>query len=225
MLSIPSAGFGSQIERCIQGVVDSASAVSGFDASLQLRPAANFGDRERERVARYLELVVQWGERVDLTAARDEDELVDLFVADAVVLAATTSDMEDWVDIGTGAGAPGLPLQLFRPNLQMCLVEPRAKRVAFLRSAVGALAADDIRVVRGRAEAVRDGAHEVAVSRATWAPDRWLVEGARLARRHVWVLLATAEPPTLPGWQVDAHCRYEWPLTGVSRSALRFVRI
>src|SRR5690606_32943153 len=220
-----SSGFGPQIERCIQGVVDSAAAAHGFDPSLELRLSAEFGESERQRVAEYLNLVVQWGERLDLTAARDEDELVDLFVADAVVLAASANEVQDWVDIGTGAGAPGLPLQLFRPNLQMSLVEPRAKRVAFLRSAVGGLHADDIRVVRGRAAAVPAAAHEVAVSRATWAPARWLTEGARLARRHVWVLLATAEPPTLPGWQVDAHCRYEWPLTGVARSALRVVRI
>src|SRR5687768_10920692 len=75
------------------------------------------------QLCRFLDLVVTWNARTDLTAARSADELVDLFVADAAVLAASApaSDGETWLDVGSGAGAPGLPLALLRPELQVTL--------------------------------------------------------------------------------------------------------
>ncbi len=171
----------------------------------------------------YLAELARWNQRFDLTAARGSEELVDLFVADAVVLAATSSEVQDWVDIGTGPGAPGIPLLLLSPELSLTLVEPRSKRTAFLRTVLGVLGLDQVHVRRERSDALFAGSHDVAVSRATLAPPEWLAEGARIATNAVWVLLARDEAPTLPGWQADIDLRYEWPLTRVARRAVRFV--
>jgi 16S rRNA (guanine527-N7)-methyltransferase len=167
-------------------------------------------------------LVRIWNERHDLTAARSNDELVDLFVADAAVLATTASPGERWVDVGTGAGAPGLPLAILRRDLSMTLVEPRTKRVAFLRSAIGTLGVP-MEVERARAQDLAESSFDVAVSRATLPAPEWSREGGRLARAAVWMLLAQAEPPELPRWQPDLDLRYRWPLTGVERRAVRLV--
>jgi 16S rRNA (guanine527-N7)-methyltransferase len=182
-----------------------------------------------ERLSRLLDLVVTWNARVDLTAARDERELVDLYLADALVLAARhpprlePSEPETWTDVGSGAGAPGLVLALLRPDLQLTLVEPRAKRIAFLRTAVGSLGLrHPPKLVDRRSSAVLAASSDVAVSRATFAPAEWLGEGARLARKAVWVLLARAEVPALPGWRVAQQVDYCWPLTGVVRHAVAF---
>jgi 16S rRNA (guanine527-N7)-methyltransferase len=183
------------------------------------------------RLWRLLDQVVTWNARIDLTAARNERELVDLYLADALVLAVhgvalrTGPAAESWIDVGSGAGAPGLVLSLLRPELALTLVEPRKKRVAFLRTAVGgASIARPCTIIDGRSDEVPDGGHDVAVSRATFAPAEWLAEGARLARRTVWVLIARAEPPALTGWQLSRQVDYEWPLTGVARQALAFTR-
>lgn len=175
-------------------------------------------------LARYLDLVVEWNARIDLTAARGPGELVDLFVADALVL-ATHARAEQWVDVGSGAGAPGLPLALIAPELRVTLVEPRSKRVAFLRSALGTLARTDVQVTRARCDELEDASFDHAVARATLPPDEWLREGARIARRGVWVLIARDEPPSLAGWRADADVHYRWPLTGVERRALRYVPV
>jgi 16S rRNA (guanine527-N7)-methyltransferase len=181
---------------------------------------AALGTTDRvEALGRYLALVEEWGARHDLTAARNDEELVDLFVADAALLGAHRSD-GTWVDIGSGAGAPGLPLALFCPELAMTLVEPRAKRVAFLRTAVGTFA-PLVTVRRARSEDLAAASFDVAVSRATLPPSEWLGEGARLARREIWLLVAQVEPPGLPGWQADLDLRYRWPLTGFERRAVR----
>ena len=173
-------------------------------------------------LCRYLDLVVEWNQRFDLTAARSEDELVDLTLADAlVVLAGAPTTAQAWVDVGSGAGAPALPLALLLPELAWTLVEPKTKRVAFLRTAIGALSLGAT-VIRARSADLGPGAYAVAVSRATLAPELWLPEGARLANRLVWVLLARGDVPQLDGWQVTGDWTYQWPLTGAERRAVRF---
>jgi 16S rRNA (guanine527-N7)-methyltransferase len=176
-------------------------------------------------LGRLLDLVLLWNQRVDLTAARSPEELVDLYLTDALVIAAHAGTAADasWMDVGSGAGAPGVVLQLLRPELQLSLVEPRSKRVAFLRTAIGQLRLGS-KVVGGRSDGIGAGACDLAVSRATFPPDEWLVEGARLARRGVWVLLARGPAPSLAGWQPTVEIDYEWPLTQVPRRALCFTR-
>lgn len=175
-------------------------------------------------LARWGERVSEWNQRIDLTAARSDEELVDLLVADAaaIVRAQRHRNSETWVDVGSGAGAPGLALSLLVPELTMTLVEPKAKRVAFLRSTVGELGCERVRVERVRSDQLGELGFDVAVSRATLAPAEWLAEGARLARRGVWVLLAQAETPAVPNLRLTEELGYHWPLTGVPRRALRY---
>jgi 16S rRNA (guanine527-N7)-methyltransferase len=185
----------------------------------------------RDGLARFLDLVVSWNQRMDLTAARSADELVDLMLADAAAISAqgvtsrTASDQrERWLDIGSGAGAPGVALALLAPELEMTLVEPRQKRVAFLRTALAELGLSGVGVERCRSSELEDQRCDVAVSRATLAPAEWLPEGARLAKGSVWVLLARDAAPHLDGWQPDLDLVYTWPLTGAGRRAVRYVQ-
>src|SRR5690606_15156917 len=101
------------------------------------------------QLARWAELVAVWNQRIDLTAALSTAELVDLLVADAALIAQASApseggEPERWLDVGSGAGAPGLALALLRPESSMTLVEPRAKRVAFLRTALATLGRTDV---------------------------------------------------------------------------------
>jgi len=186
-------------------------------------------DRDRvAHVAAWIELVREWGKKTDLTAARDDDELVDLMAVDAAILADALPDQAKVVDVGSGAGAPGLPLAVLRPDLTVTLVEPLEKRVMFMRTAIGSLASKGLaplpRVVRGRGEDLvkRGEAFDVAISRATLAPESWLALGRALAPSgDVWLLLAQAEPPRDAG-EPARRIDYVWPLTGVDRKAVRF---
>ena len=175
--------------------------------------------------ARYLDDLVEWNRRTDLTAARTVDELVDLTVADAAVIAAASPAAGGaWVDVGSGAGAPGLLLSMMLPEVRMTLVEPRDRRVAFLRSAIGKLELEGASIVRGRSDRIAAQSADVAVSRATLPPAQWLKEGARLAKSSVWVLLAREEPPTDGNLFPTDDIAYEWPLTRVPRRAVRYAR-
>ena len=192
------------------------------------------------RLAAWFDLLVAWNAKIDLTAAKGPDELVDLMLADALVLARHEPKGESLVDVGSGAGGPGLALHLLRPDLRVTLVEPLQKRVAFLRTA-GASAAvpaeasprgaeahprGALAVVRARAEdmAARGAAFQCAVSRATFAPETWLKMAAQLLLPGgaAWVLLAREPPPQAAGWEISVDESYEWPLTRANRRAVRY---
>lgn len=179
----------------------------------------------------WLDLLRQWNARIDLTAARNDDELIDLMVADAAVLARREPSLllpkgAQVVDVGTGAGAPGLALALLRPDLRVTLVEPLAKRTSFLRTVLGTLGRTDIVLARERVEhtaARSPGGWDVALSRATLAAPTWIPLGLELAP-SAWALLAREEPPSVEGTRIDEDVTYAWPLTGASRRAVRYVR-
>jgi 16S rRNA (guanine527-N7)-methyltransferase len=188
----------------------------------------------RPPVQTWLDLLREWNKRMDLTAARNDDELFDLMLADALVLSAHLAQNARVVDIGCGAGAPGLALALVRPDLAVTLVEPLAKRVAFLRTVLGTLGRTDIVLAKekGEATAARSAGGagagwDVAISRATLAPSEWIPLGLRLAP-VAWVLLAKEEPPDVAGMKrAPKRVRdvtYEWPLTGASRRAVEYER-
>lgn len=200
----PPGGFASRVEQ----------ALSSFNL-----PEVN--TRAKAQLIAYCELAVTWNQRLDLTAARSADELVDLLLADALAMISVRPGEanERWLDVGSGIGAPGIPLSLLSP-VKMTLVEPRTKRVAFLRTAVGALGRPDITVSRSRSDEFLAASCDVAVSRATLPPPEWLKEGSRLATGAVWLLLAKAGVPDLDGRSVLADVSYSWPLTGAQRRAV-----
>lgn len=180
----------------------------------------------RERLAAFVALVDKFNAKMDLTAARGAEELVDLLLADALALAAHVPKRARVIDVGSGAGAPGLALAIARPDVSMTLVEPKQKRVSFLRTAIGSLALSPKRVIVERATgeeiAARGATFDVAMSRATLKPPEWAELASKLAPSF-WVLLAREEPPASP-FSIADDVRYAWPLTGAQRRAVRFAR-
>lgn len=196
-------------------------SVAGYGDLVSLILADLSVEGDADRIASWIELVASWNRRIDLTAARDDRELVDLMVADAAVLSRHVAG--SLVDVGSGAGAPGLPLAILRPELAVSLVEPMQKRATLLRMAIGRLGlAPRVGVQQVRGEDVVQR-YDEAVSRATLAPDAWLRLGASLAD-VVWVLLAQREVPTLEGWEVVETHGYRWPLTGAQRRAVKLAK-
>jgi len=187
--------------------------------------ATTLEERASEAIALWLERLQQWNARIDLTAARSEDELVDLMLADAMVLAPRIPAEARVVDVGTGAGAPGLALALLRPDLRLTLVEPLAKRAAFLRTVLGTVERADVVIERRRGEALAGRrVWDVAVSRATLAPTAWLDLAVTLVRPggSAWVLLAKDAMPGHSRAVVEEDIGYAWPLTAACRHAVRY---
>lgn len=168
------------------------------------------GRAETDALCTYFDLLARWNERIDLTAARTPEALVDLMLTDARVLAEHVATGARVVDVGTGAGAPGLALAILRPDLAVTLVEPLQKRVSFLRTVVGSIGRTDIVLVRSKGADVAPHGFDEAMSRATIPPPEWLALGARLVRPvgRVWVLVARQAPPAPPGVALEVDVAY-----------------
>lgn len=135
---------------------------------------AIFGDAA-DGARRYAEILAGAGVERGLLGPREVDRVWDRHVLNSAMVAELLEPGERIADIGSGAGLPGIPLALARPDLRVTLIEPLLRRSDFLREVVNELGID-CRVVRGRAEdrAVRDevGATDVVVSRAVASLDK-----------------------------------------------------
>lgn len=162
----------------------------------------------------WLELVRTWNRKIDLTAAKTDEDLAELGVLDAVQIAGRIArDGGGVVDVGSGFGAPGVAVAILRPDLEVKLVEPLYKRAAFLRTVLATLdllARVEVLETRGE-ELVESGMRfDAAISRATLSPSAWLSLGDRLAPAgDVVVLLARDPEPTLEGREVAWRAPYE----------------
>ncbi len=103
------------------------------------RGAAELGTplshEQLDQFDRYLFELQKWNRRVNLTAAKTPDELVTRHVLDSLAGLLVLKDLpagSQVADLGSGAGFPGLPIKIARPDFQMTLIEPRQKRAAFL---------------------------------------------------------------------------------------------
>ncbi|MBX7433734.1 16S rRNA (guanine(527)-N(7))-methyltransferase RsmG [Mycobacterium sp. Y57] len=138
-----------------------------------------------DAATRYTEILAGAGVERGLLGPREVDRLWERHVLNSAVLGELVEPGERVVDIGSGAGLPGIPLALARPDVRVTLVEPLLRRSDFLREAIAELGID-CAVVRGRAEdrAVREevGQADVVVSRAVASLDKLTKWSAPLLR-------------------------------------------
>jgi 16S rRNA (guanine527-N7)-methyltransferase len=88
------------------------------------------------QLSTYLDLLLKWNARTNLTAIRDPEEVVRRHFGESLFLAAQLPTCSSLLDLGSGAGFPGLPIQLASPELRVTLAESQNKKASFLREAV-----------------------------------------------------------------------------------------
>ena len=144
------------------------------------------GRQQLERFETYYNILTDWSERVNLTAIRDEEGVQRRHFLESAALIPLLEQhgrpLRDGslIDVGSGAGVPGVPLKILEPRLRLTLVESKQRKAEFLRALLSALGLRDVAVVPQRAEeAARDLDHreqyDFAVAKAL-APLRTLVE-------------------------------------------------
>lgn len=134
-------------------------ARSGTAASLQsllqesgLKPLQSAAMAKFET---YLDLILRWNVRTNLTAVRDPDGILRRHFIESIACAgALPAPIEMLLDFGSGAGFPGIPIAICRPDLAVTLAESQGKKAAFLRQAISALQLKAI-VFHGRAESLQ----------------------------------------------------------------------
>ncbi len=129
-----------------------------------------------EQFALYRDLLIEWNQKMNLTAVRTPEGIEMVHFVDSLSVLLVTDSLEDLslIDIGTGAGFPGIPLKIIFPTLRLTLVESIRKKASFLQTAVDALSLEQVDVLDERAEVLgRDEAHRELYD---WAVGRAVAE-------------------------------------------------
>lgn len=130
-------------------------------------------DEQAEQFDKYFKLLVDWNEKINLTAITEEQEVVTKHFLDSLMCleSKVISDNAKIIDVGTGGGFPGIPLKIVKPDTDVTLLDSLAKRLNFLGEVIDELNLKNIVTVHARAEdGGKDGTlrekFDVAVSRA-----------------------------------------------------------
>lgn len=111
-------------------------------------------DLQMQQFASYYGLLVEWNEKMNLTAITDEEQVYLKHFYDSLTLAfhVNLKDVSTLADIGSGAGFPSIPLKIAFPHLKLTIVESLNKRITFLKEVVEQLGLNDVTFYHGRAE-------------------------------------------------------------------------
>jgi len=203
---------------------EQAFAAAAREVGVTLTPS------QLEQFRNYYRELLAWNRRVNLTAITDYRDVLTRHFLDSLTVLPLVETAVRIVDVGTGAGFPGIPLLIARPDLQVCLVDSVGKKTAFCRHVVSVLGLAGATIITARAEDLgRDPKHreayEAVVSRAVdrlpvlaeyllplcaaggrvIVPKKGGLEGelacARAALAELGGRLAAVSPVTVPGLQ------------------------
>jgi 16S rRNA (guanine527-N7)-methyltransferase len=145
------------------------------------------GEEQLQKLERHLALLAKWNKTINLTAITSPEEMVEKHIVDSLAVAQLVP-RGTLLDAGSGAGFPGVPIRIARPDVEVILVDSVQKKVAFLKNLLAELRLGSIRAqaVRLGGDPPAEGLPRVhgAVARAFAAPAAWL---------------QLAEPYVLPG--------------------------
>ena len=140
----------------------------------------NINDDNAKKFAKYMELLIEWNKKINLTAITDEEGILVKHFLDSISITSLIDEKSKIIDVGTGAGFPGLPLKIVNNDLNITLVDSLNKRINFLNEVKKELKLSNIEIIHARAEDIGIDAkyrekYDFAVSRAV-AELRILVE-------------------------------------------------
>lgn len=178
---------------------------------------------QMERLAEYCRELLLWNTKVNLTGARTISRFINGPLFDALTVMPVFRQSGTLVDIGSGGGLPGVPMTLLSPDITTVLVEPRAKRAAFLSHIVHQLGIPaEVRVCRAEKLNRR---FQGAVAQAVWEPPKWLERALTLGRPGGFVYVLSSREVSLDPFEdaleLDDQFECRQPETGAKRFSYR----
>ena len=100
----------------------------------------------------YMNLLLEWNEKINLTAITDPEEIILKHFIDSITIAPYLDGCESMVDVGTGAGFPGIPIKILMPEIKVVLLDSLQKRILFLQNVIEKLHLTGIEAIHARVE-------------------------------------------------------------------------
>jgi 16S rRNA (guanine527-N7)-methyltransferase len=132
-----------------------------------------FNEDKYNKFMKYKELLIEWNEKINLTAIKDEEGIIKKHFIDCIKCFRfdKVKEAKNIIDIGTGAGFPGIPMAIMDDSKQILLMDSLAKRVTFLNEVIKSLNLKNVKAMHGRAEELSKEieyreSYDIAISRA-----------------------------------------------------------
>lgn len=172
----------------------------------KLAGVCELSEAQVERLQRHYELLTRWNSRMSLTSVRSVEEAVERHYCESVFAAKQLPVTAVSIgDIGSGAGFPGIPIAIMRPDCEVSLIESNQRKATFLRESVRDLA--NVRVVGKRAEDIGKS-FDWAVSRAVRYSD--IVDALTKLAENAELLTGAVQTADLPGFIWQEPIRLPW---------------
>lgn len=137
-------------------------------------------EEQVDKFYKYMMLLIEWNEKINLTRIIEPDDIIIKHFIDSIIVFNELKNEKSIIDVGTGAGFPGIPLKILYPEIKVTLLDSLNKRIIFLEDVIEKLNLKDIEAIHGRAEDFGKNKeyrekYDIAISRAV-AETRILVE-------------------------------------------------
>ena len=111
-------------------------------------------EKQIKQLYDYMNLLIEWNKKINLTAIIEPKEIILKHFVDSLTISKYINEKSTLIDVGTGAGFPGIPLKILRNDIKITLVDSLNKRIKFLDEVIKKLNLDNIKTVHGRAEEI-----------------------------------------------------------------------
>ena len=185
---------------------------------------------QADSLQKLLDELGRWGRRINLTAIRDPAAMVSGHILDSLVVRPWLKGPAV-IDIGTGAGFPGLPLAIVEPGLRFTLLDSNGKKIGFVRHMIGELGLDNAEAVKARAEDYAPATRfDTVIARALASVPKLVELSAHLVGEEGQLLALKGKYPAeelepigrLPDWGYSVH---ELKVPGLEEHARHLVRL
>lgn len=167
-------------------------------------------DATTDRLVIYISLFVRWNERINLSAIRDEEGIISRHIIESILVSSVLpQEIRTLLDFGSGAGLPGIPIALCRPEMAVTLAESQGKKAAFLQEVVRALGIQ-AKVHSGRAE-VLGTVFDCVTLRAVDKMPKAVAAAAPLVAPAGWLALMTTTGER-DGLERAAGTEFSWSI-------------
>lgn len=131
----------------------------------------NIEENDYEKFYIYMKLLLEWNEKINLTAITEKDDIILKHFIDSMTVLKYINENEKIVDVGTGAGFPGVPISILNQNIEITLLDSLNKRILFLEDVVEKLNLKNVNMVHCRAEdfgknKIYRESYDISISRA-----------------------------------------------------------
>jgi 16S rRNA (guanine527-N7)-methyltransferase len=109
-------------------------------------------DAQINNFEKYQDLLLEWNEKINLTAITEENDIIIKHFVDSLTISKYFNDNAKIIDVGTGAGFPGIPLKIFNKTLNVTLLDSLNKRINYLNDVITNIKLENIETIHGRAE-------------------------------------------------------------------------